>query len=1055
MKINIDKITTDGNILLSIEKTLNSNQNVELKNSKEVYKIKKLTFDITECNNPRYQKEIDEIFEKVKKRIHLILDTKQQYEISLISYFRPKNFNLNSSAESDIMEDFRELRLHGDIYDEIALNAITLIFTDSLRTLIPDSNYGNNLDEYESKNFFRPYFTEYKKFSGKRFEFLSKNRFNFLSTFDIKKYYDRIKFSCIENIVFSHYNKNDDSVKKIMNTYKLLSHNGLPQGPLFSHFFSTLLLWDLKEKFKLRFPTYEIISYVDDINIFYNSTSLDDAYKIDRNISEFLSEYLRPKLNLDTTEEPLNKKKHQIIEITENNYLSNIMLQLSAFDELRKDESSTLNAFDREELSKDLESLFEEMIDEIKETAKKEDNSNADIFSEHTYGNIVEKTSRFRTYRQLLLVNTKKDLESFIKELIKNDSQRQENGLINEENILKGSMFDKSFENYIRAIIATSDTLNMESIQIEKFVKKNILDLVTVVFKKSKFKNKYHETFKTVFNNLFYEYQQYKNIRKKRQIFFNQNPYIKNYEIESFLSSLMEIKNSVLTSKLDAEKYGRSIFVKHYLKLSLNTMKISIQQIKGKTIFREVSVIRQLQDFFMLLIHYDPTKQASFCCYDKHGSLLKVYEYRILNLISKYNASPIEVIDKLIDILNHTLIFDDNESCDPLIQDTINVVAKKLRNNLYIDTIITAHHFVRDLWKNGARDLPFYTLHNHEHSVELIRLFNRINLQSNGIFANFLNDYEYYTLIMSIYFHDLGMLYFDYDNLRKGTADKSSRDFEITQMKYFTTDLHNFRTKYNRNEKIEKIIQSYKNHKEYRSNFTRFQHHYNTTRFEEIEDIVADNLGSFVKEICYNHGVDKSNMKLTSTYKKKQKIEAEKVTVYLRFLDGLDNCKNRVSKTLYNTILNYVSDDDVDKYTITHWAKHLLIDEIKYSKIDSVKKYSSDVVDVLQKNVRKAIDISIIINEKINTTMQSSKPKKGCLDIIEISQKKGYIIKRDQIEKKSIFEKFINEYFFWTYEGIVDMSTLLEKKYGLKLLFSYEMGTRKMKYSDVIFKYLQ
>ena len=457
----------------------------------------------------------------------------------------------------------------------------------------------------------------------------------------------------------------------------------------------------------------------------------------------------------------------------------------------------------------------------------------------------------------------------------------------------------------------------------------------------------------------------------------------------------------------------------------------------------------------MMLFKCDPSGVKGITVYNKNKGLLKVYEFRILSLYNGYNLTSTDIIDKTIEIINHAITADDNELCDPLIHDTIDIVSKKIKDRVAIDSIIVAHHFVRDLWKNGARDLPFYTLHNHEHSVELIRLLNRINLKSNGIIVNYLNNYEYYALIMSIYFHDLGMLFFDYESLRDGSPDKSSRKFEIKQFDFYTNDLSNFKTRYNRNEKIEKIIQSFKNHRDYRAEYTRSQHHYNTSRFEEIEKMVNDNLGSFVKDICYNHGVSSSEMKLTDTYRSKTKIEAYKVSIYLRFLDGLDNCKNRVSKSLYKTILNYVTNDDVEKYTITHWAKHLLIDEIVYSRMESTTEYVNATSLKLQPNVKKVLDINLCINEKINTSMQSSTPKEGVLDIIDISTEYGYIIKASKKDKKTIFEKFINEYFYWTYMGILDMSNMLETRYGVMLSFSYRIGTRKMDYSNIIFDYLQ
>lgn len=38
-----------------------------------------------------------------------------------------------------------------------------------------------------------------------------------------------------------------------------------------------------------------------------------------------------------------------------------------------------------------------------------------------------------------------------------------------------------------------------------------------------------------------------------------------------------------------------------------------------------------------------------------------------------------------------------------------------------IDNLILTHQYVCDIWKNGSKYLYFYTLHNQEHAIELIK----------------------------------------------------------------------------------------------------------------------------------------------------------------------------------------------------------------------------------------------------------------------------------------------------------------------------------------------
>ena len=126
-----------------------------------------------------------------------------------------------------------------------------------------------------------------------------------MSNYDIKKFYDRVNINKIEEIIFDHQNENIEEYKEIFQVFKNLSKEGLPQGPLFSHFFAALLLYDLPKEFKKKFPDCEIIYYVDDINVFYNV--VDEKSKMNANqkyseISIYLNEYLKTKLIEDGNE---------------------------------------------------------------------------------------------------------------------------------------------------------------------------------------------------------------------------------------------------------------------------------------------------------------------------------------------------------------------------------------------------------------------------------------------------------------------------------------------------------------------------------------------------------------------------------------------------------------------------------------------------------------------------------------------------------------------------------------------------------------------------------
>lgn len=1053
MELNKDTIISNTNILLAIEKTLNSRQNVELKEFEKIRKYNALITNIQDVISMEYEQMVTETVSIVRERIDTILDENKDYEIKMNVFVKPKN--INKQGDNDDI-DIRKLRIIDDIIDEIALNAITLVFIEPLRTVIPSSNYGNNLETYDSENFFKPYFMQYKSFASKRFEYLNKNAFNYLSIFDIKKFYDRVDIGVLESIILSHHNGEMPIVKQILKTFRRLCTEGLPQGPVFSHFFATLLLWDIKEQFKKRFKNYEIINYVDDINVFFNGITKEKAKEIDNEIEQFLTKYLHTKLLVSEDSKPLNPDKHQLILISEDNYLSNILLQISAFDDLRKDESNILNAFERETLSKNIESLYDELVTEIDNISQKTIQQTGDEFERHELSNLLEKTSRFKTYRELLLCNSREELVEKIKILVSNDYERTHKGLDEKNEIRKGSIFDKSFENYIRAIISVSEAFSTDVEEIKKIINDEIVEKTLLVFENSAYKNEFYATFKTIFLNMLSEYDYYVLVKKTRINDINRFRFVKPYHdnINSIIKTLEEVRTAqIIKDYKSISEYGKSPYINGYIDNSSgNTLKI--EYIKGLNVFREKQFNQQLYDVFSRMFNYSNLLD-SISPFDRNMNLLKVYEFRILNILKDKTQMSIFIIDKVIEILTSASIENDSELCDPIIIDTIELATHKIHDRFLIDSIIIAHHYVRDLWKNGARDLPFYTLHNQEHSVELLNILNRVNKASNGIMINFLNKYEFYALIMSVYFHDLGMLFFNYDDLRKISNNKASRNFEIKQLNYLTNDLVSFKDGLNRNDKIDKMIQLYNNHRDYRADYTRKEHHYNTSRFEEINKIVQLDMVAFVKDVSYNHGVDQRNMRTTNIYVKGEKLDVIKVSKYLRFIDGLDNCKNRVSRTLYDSLLKYVPIEDLDTFTKTHWAKHLLIDKIFFNQI-MTKKEANIRDEVLgESKANKIVEIRLVFNEMIDIHLQTSKPDKGFLKIIETTDKRGFIMHTRDAYSKTIFERFVDDYFKWTYFAIDDLSKDIESAYGVKLVFSYELGNKKMTHSNVIYEYLQ
>ena len=119
-------------------------------------------------------------------------------------------------------------------------------------------------------------------------------------------------------------------------------------------------------------------------------------------------------------------------------------------------------------------------------------------------------------------------------------------------------------------------------------------------------------------------------------------------------------------------------------------------------------------EFFMKLFNCEEN-----IIVNKKGRALKFWEYRILAYLYNKGFEKKEFLEMLTDLLKRHDYF--NHDVDINYERIRTIVDSKLKTSFDKDVIIQLHYFVQCIWKNGSKDLTFYTLHNQEHSVELIQ----------------------------------------------------------------------------------------------------------------------------------------------------------------------------------------------------------------------------------------------------------------------------------------------------------------------------------------------
>lgn len=55
------------------------------------------------------------------------------------------------------------------------------------------------------------------------------------------------------------------------------------------------------------------------------------------------------------------------------------------------------------------------------------------------------------------------------------------------------------------------------------------------------------------------------------------------------------------------------------------------------------------------------------------------------------------------------------------ILEALTIFRQRVQDPMKIDRLIQTHRLVKSLWHNGSKFLNAYTLHNHEHAINLIK----------------------------------------------------------------------------------------------------------------------------------------------------------------------------------------------------------------------------------------------------------------------------------------------------------------------------------------------
>lgn len=312
-------------------------------------------------------------------------------------------------------------------------------------------------------------------------------------------------------------------------------------------------------------------------------------------------------------------------------------------------------------------------------------------------------------------------------------------------------------------------------------------------------------------------------------------------------------------------------------------------------------------------------------CYDKKGIPYGVL--RIMLYLRNPKCDLNNFLSWNIDLTSP----ENKQKIDYTILEVLQVYQRYVKNIDWIDNLIQVHRYTCDVWKNGAKHLYFYTLHNQEHAIDLIKNIVKI-VKAFSYFK--ISEYDYYLLFVSCYLHDISMV-----------RTASSNDFLLDPSADIIT--YELSKSWNKSKNItnqkETVVRTYKRlddffEKKIRSNHGKDSGGEIRTRNDLM--FLEQSVREIVAEISESHTIDARDVYFVKGNAKNKLVSLKFDKILLRLADLLDISENRISRPILNHNM-----DNISQNSAFHWISHLLTlgykisSNYKLSNNDNSKNY--------------------------------------------------------------------------------------------------------------------
>lgn len=268
---------------------------------------------------------------------------------------------------------------------------------------------------------------------------------------------------------------------------------------------------------------------------------------------------------------------------------------------------------------------------------------------------------------------------------------------------------------------------------------------------------------------------------------------------------------------------------------------------------------------------------------------------------------------------------------DYTVMEVIEIFQSFVIDPIRIDKLILTHQYTCEVWKNGSKHLYFYTLHNQEHAIALIR--NIVKL-IHGIGFLKISSLDFYVLFLSCYLHDISMV--KIPALDAFLTDKDKGDGvawehlqeihqELSPKLEYVDEVKSENGKLAAEDisQVKKwMTQSYRKLDAYYEEKIRGKHASDSAaeiRSREDLNFLDATLREFVAEVSEAHQADERDIYYAKSSAAERMISLKFDKILLRLADLLDMSNCRISRPiLYHNL------DQMSKESAFHWISHLL-----------------------------------------------------------------------------------------------------------------------------------